>query len=384
MVTRSGYVVAAAAIVFLAAGWISGFDELLAVGVAALLLILFSLAWVGFRPSLEVERTIEPDRVTVGETSLGLVTVRNTGRRASRAMVAEERFGQESLEIPIRRLAPGEESSTPYQLPTGRRGVISVGPMVLRRSDPFGLVSTTRDYGVIRTLWVHPRVHPVRPLPSGISRDLEGPTSDTAPQGGMAFHTLREYVRGDDLRHIHWRSTARFGRLMVRHMVDSSHPVNTVVLDTRTSRYTGDHFEDAVEAAASIVIACIRNNFPIRFVTSDGAEVGSRRGITATAMLDLLAGVTRDDQHDLIETIQAVGASSQGGSLVFVTGDQDPEDLAALTRLRRRFDRMVVLRCHEGVTLGDGVGRTGVPGTVSIDATSTEAFTRFWARLSRA
>src|SRR5690606_20991656 len=137
---------------------------------------------------------------------------------------------------------------TPYELPTSRRGVISVGPMVLRRADPFGLVETTTHYGVIRTLWVHPRVHPIRALPSGVSRDLEGPTSDTAPQGGMAFHTLREYVRGDDLRHIHWRSTARLGNLMVRHMVDSSHPVNTVVLDTRAERYDPVRFEDAVEA----------------------------------------------------------------------------------------------------------------------------------------
>jgi uncharacterized protein (DUF58 family) len=384
VVTRSGYVVAIAAVAFLAAGWLSGFDELLALGAAALLLVVFSLAWVGFRPSLAVERTIEPDRVTVGETALGLVTVKNTSRRASRAMVAEERFGSESLEIPIGRLAPGEESSTPYQLPTGRRGVITVGPMVLRRADPFGLVSTSRDYGIVRTLWVHPRVHPVRPLPSGVSRDLEGPTSDTAPQGGMAFHTLREYVRGDDLRHIHWRSTARFGRLMVRHMVDSSHPVNTVLLDTRASSYAGDHFEDAVEAAASIVVACTRNNFPIRLVTSAGIDVGGRRTLTSTAMLDLLAGVTTDDEHELLESIQAISTSSTGGSLVVITGEPGADDLPALTRLRRRFDRMVVLRFHEGVQLGtSAMSRGGVPGAVSIDATSPEAFRQFWSRLSR-
>jgi uncharacterized protein (DUF58 family) len=202
----------------------------------------------------------------------------------------------------------------------------------------------------------------------------------------MAFHTLREYVRGDDLRHIHWRSTARFGRLMVRHMVDSSHPVNTILFDTRAASYSGHHFEDAVEGAASIVIACTRNNVPVRLVTSGGVDVGGRRTITSTAMLDLLAGLTVDDEHGLVESIQSVGASSAGGSLVFITGDPAAEDLPALTRLRRRFDRMVVLRFHEGVQLGEptATSRAGVPGAVSIDATSPEAFTRFWSRLSRA
>lgn len=384
MITRSAVAVGVTSLLLLSIGWLSGYDEFLALGTAGLLVLLFALAWVGYRPSIDVERTIEPDRVTVGETALGLVTVRNQARRSSRALVAEERFGDESLEIPIARLAPGEERSTPYQLPTGRRGVITVGPMVLRRSDPFGLVSTEREYGVVRTLWVHPRVHAVRPLPSGVSRDLEGPTSDTAPQGGMAFHTLREYVRGDDLRHIHWRSTARLGQMMVRHMVDSSHPVNTVLLDTRTDRYSTTRFEDAVEAAASLIVACARNNFPIRFLTTDGIDVGGgRRPVTATAMLDLLAGIHLVDDHDLVESVRVLGTSVAGGSLIFITGEAGGDDLPALSRLRRRFDAMVVLRFNEGVQLAEGLTRGAVPGAVTIDATSIESFVRSWSRLSR-
>ncbi len=386
MITRSGWFLAGVSLLVTVIGGVFAYDELLVIGITGLFLVVLALLWVGIRPHLDVERTIEPDRVTVGETALGLVIVRNLGSRRSRGLTAEEHFGGQSLEIPIPRLDPGEEASTPYPLPTRRRGVITVGPMVVRRSDPFGLVATERDYGVLRTLYVHPKVHPILPLPSGVARDLEGPTSDTAPQGGMAFHTLREYVRGDDLRQIHWKSTARLGNLMVRHMVDSSHPVNTVLLDTREDHSTAVGFEQAVEAAASIVVACARQNFPIRFLTTGGVDVGGgRRPVAPTAMLDLLAAVERSPDEDLIESVKVLGTSSTGGSLIFVTGESSADDLPALSRIRRRFDQMVVLRFNDGVQLLEPTpgSRGAVPGAVTLDLTSSEAFVKMWSRMGR-
>ena len=140
------------------------------------------------------------------------------------------------------------------------------------RQDPFGLVRVEQVRGEVTTAFVHPPTVELDPLPASFERSLDGPTSDTAPQGNQAFHQLREYVPGDDRRMIHWRSSARTGTLMVRQHVDTSLPDLTVVLDTRAARWEGDDdaFEVAVEIAASLVVTCARRGFPVRLLTTDG------------------------------------------------------------------------------------------------------------------
>ena len=89
----------------------------------------------------------------------------------------------------------------------------------------------------------------------GQTRHLEGPSSDTSPQGNITFHRLRDYVAGDDLRLVHWRSSARAGKLVVKHNVDTSQPYSVVLLDLRPGRYTAESFESAVDVAASVLVA---------------------------------------------------------------------------------------------------------------------------------
>ncbi|PZF99378.1 DUF58 domain-containing protein, partial [Nonomuraea aridisoli] len=167
--------------------------------------------------------------------------------------------------------------------------------------------------------------------PSGRAHHLEGPAGDHAPSGTVTFHTLREYVVGDDLRHVHWRSSARTGTLMVRQFVDAALPTTTVVLDTRGLT------EPAVDAAASVALASARAGYPAAVVTGEGPLTGARAD--AETILDRLALV----RPGTTGVAEALRTARGGGSLVLVTGD--PSQTARAAGARRRFDRVVCVVC---------------------------------------
>ena len=111
-----------------------------------------------------------------------------------------------------------------------------VGPLRVTRHDPLGLVAVARGHGETVRVWVHPRIHPLTAVPAGVARSLDGRV-DRVPHGSITFDTLREYVIGDELRHVHWRTSARVGELMVREHLDTSLPRMVVLLDDRSESY---------------------------------------------------------------------------------------------------------------------------------------------------
>ncbi len=86
-------------------------------------------------------------------------------------------------------------------------------------------------------LYVHPRISSLERLGSGFLRDLEGQTTQDLSPSDVAFHTLREYVPGDDRRHVHWKTTARIGKLMVRQFVDTRRSFLSIVISTDPADY---------------------------------------------------------------------------------------------------------------------------------------------------
>ena len=195
----------------------------------------------------------------------------------------------------------GRSAVITTDLPTDQRGVFRVGPLDVTRADPFGLVRSGEPDEGITKLWVHPVVHQLEPFPSGIARDLEGPESGEALEGGVTFHTLRDYVRGDDLRQIHWRSSARSNKLMVRHNVDTNRPRTLVVLDTRAIVYSAEAFEDAIRAAASVVVASMNRGFEFRLLTTDGLELNQR--MPPATIMDRLAEISLTFRGTIEETL---------------------------------------------------------------------------------
>jgi uncharacterized protein (DUF58 family) len=376
VLTGSGRAAAVAGPLLLVAGVLTHWPELMALGVGCLLALVAALWWLVRRPELEASREISPARVREGERAVARLTLTNTGAHRSPPMLATEAVGRRRVGVRLPSLPRGGTTTVSYDLPTDRRGLHDVGPLTLARSDPLRLVLVSRQHGSRSLLAVHPRVHAVEPVPTGRARDMDGPTSLAAPQGGIAFHSLREYVAGDDLRLIHWRSTARAGQLMVRHNVVPNEPRMMVVLDTSMPPYSPTSFEDAVRVAASLCVAACDAGFPLRLATTGGATaVAERGGDGVVNVLDLLAGVEAEPDDPGLPALVGLVPDDDGVSLGVVTGQPGP-GLRAVTAVRNRFDMISLIQVGEQFDRAP----TAVAGAFVVNCRTSEDFAQVWNR----
>jgi uncharacterized protein (DUF58 family) len=359
IVTKRGWGVSGAGAALMGAGFLFGYPEMAVLGLLALTATLVALGHAALRPELAVRRAVDPDRVSRGEGSTVTLAIRNIGRFGAATLVAHDRCGwgivvpearqpaqsSATVPVPLLRLRRGRETEVSYPVPTTRRGVVHVGPLQITRRDPLGLVSFTRGHGDTAQIWVYPKAHPMRAVPAGISRSLDG-RLDRVPHGAITFDTLREYVIGDELRHVHWRTSARVGQLMVREHVDTSLPRLVVLLDDRLESWpafegiTCEEFESACEAAASVVTAAVREDLPITLYLVSGVAAGAGRVRgSARALLDLLAeaGLETRAEDALITATNRLRQYRPGDTLIYLTGTGGHHDLSLVTALKGPF-----------------------------------------------
>jgi uncharacterized protein (DUF58 family) len=341
--TATGRAVLGGALAGYAAGVALGYPELVAVSASGLALLLLASVAVLLRPRLAISRQVRPARVTAGEPVLGRLEVQNASRWPSPSFVAVDRLGADAIELPVAAVRGRGQRVQHYPIPTRRRGRFALGPVTVERRDALGLLRRAQPHGHEEALWVHPRAHTMAALPVGMLLDQEGPLAENAPKGSVTFSSLREYVPGDDPRQVHWKSTARTGTLMVKEHVDTSRPTTTVLLDTRAGLWSDPAgFEDAVEIAASVVVAAQRQRRPValHLLGEDRAAV-ERSG--ATSPLDRLAAIGTSADSDPTRVVAAAEAAQPGGALVVVTGAAEPVAVTQLAGQRRRFAPVVLV-----------------------------------------
>jgi uncharacterized protein (DUF58 family) len=289
------------------------------------------------------------------------------------SFVAVDRVAAQRVELAVAALSSGGRRAVHYPVPTQHRGRIILGPLTVERRDPIGLFRRAQPITADALLWVHPRIHPALPLPVGLVLDYEGHASANARLGTVTFASLRDYVRGDDPRRIHWRSTARTGRLIVREHIDTTEPTTAVVLDNAAA-LSSAAFEEAVEVAASIVRAVQSVGRPVALhVVSEPAVEG------VVSLLDRLAAVAPAPTSDTaaLEAVQRVPA---GGVLVVVTGT-DPRLLSRFADQRRRFNPVVVFEMLCGTDEVPAATRRR-PGMAVLSAPSAAEAIGRWNRLA--
>jgi uncharacterized protein (DUF58 family) len=341
--TVPGVAALLAGIVSLALGL--GFDWLAfdLVGLGLLAAVVIGFAVIARPSALLIDREIQPPRVPKGSAAIALLTFANRGRRSVPVTVATQPFGGTRVRTVIPKLRRGERGTRAYRLPTTRRGIFDVEPVEVTRRDPYEFYRVSRRHGHVERIWVYPRILPFRRLQSGQTRHIEGPSSDASPQGNITFHRLREYLPGDDLRLVHWRSSAKTGRLLVRHNVDTSQPYTVVIFDQRPHVYTEASFEEAVDVVASVVTTSAADKAPVELRLTDGTVVGGARLREPAPIIDHLTGVQADPRGSLQAQLLLERRGRGGTSLVVVTGVLDAADLPFVAALRRRFDLLVLI-----------------------------------------
>jgi uncharacterized protein (DUF58 family) len=378
-VTPAGRGTLAAGVLITLAGLLSGYPTLVALGATLVLAVVIALVLVGRPPDLTSSRVVRPDRVIEGEKAVTDLTITNRGRHTSSASHGLEQVGETSIGIDIPTLEPGGSVTISNEVTTGRRGVFRVGPLTVRRGDPIGLARRGDINSELTRLIVHPRTHEVTPFPAGIRRDMEGLPSGEAAEGGITFSNLREYVPGDDLRLVHWRSSARVGQLMVRHNIDVHRPRTTVILDTSRELYDEESFEDAVRASASVIAAAMVRRFRFTLRTSDGRVIDDRS--SRVAVMDFLAAIEPNDDPSL-DLGQAALLASQdptGISCATITGRAGVDALSTLGPVRNRFDQLTLVRMGTGTS--SEIYELG--GAILINARTSVDFANAWNRRMR-
>lgn len=274
-------------------------------GVAGLGIALLGLALAGVvsvlsRAKVAPKRTVRPRTVQRLGACTGVLELTGTSKRFPVVFDATDEVAGEVVAVDLPLLAPGRRVKVEYPIPTHTRGLLRVGPLTLSRRGPAGLAHARTVVGDVVEVRVVPRVLPVRGLPGGVRRGHVG-ADERVERGGTDLVGLREYVPGDDLRRLHWATSARTGTLMIREDADPARPHLAVVLDDHLESYAAaEDFEDAVEVAASLVTVAIAEGHPVRLVSSSGAvDVELPAGAVdadASAVLAALADLKAADR----------------------------------------------------------------------------------------
>ena len=252
-----------------------------------MLLLIAAVFTIG-RLDLTSHIGVEPSRVVVGDRAAGSLTLHNKRNRAARSLRIELPVGKAAAVYGVPYLAAEGEVEELFVVPTNRRAIIPVGPVSTVQGDPLGIYRRTRVWSDREEIYVHPITTGLSTLSSGLIRDLEGQTTPHLSPSDIAFHTLRDYVPGDDRRHVHWKSSAKNGRLLVRQYVDTRRSHLAVLLSTDLNEYASeDEFELALSCAASVAVQSMRDEQTLSLF------VGDRQFPTVNVrhMLDLFSGV---------------------------------------------------------------------------------------------
>jgi len=230
-------------------------------------------------------------------------------------------------------LWPGEEAPAPCQVEAQRRGVFQIGPAQIYSTDPLGLQTFAQRMPLLSELTVYPALLPIQEswLRGVAAQGWRGTASALTRGSGDDFYGVREYGPGDELRRVHWRTTARTGTLAVTEYAQGVTMDVTVALDLSRAAYIGTGegedgaLESAVTLAATLADDFLRHGHTVRLLTAgaradEAAFAGGPQDMPR--LLETLARVQADSMLTLAEVLDSERAlGGAAATLVVITPD---------------------------------------------------------------
>lgn len=299
------------------------------------------------RLRLSNERAVRPNEVEIGSRLTGELVITHHSRIPVGVLLLEDDVPAELGQRPrfmVDRATQNWHRRLQYPLFGHYRGRFHTGPLRVRLTDPFGLVTVDRAFTTTSELLVTPQVHRLDP-PGGTGGG--GQSGDDRPHRigitGQDDVLVRQYHDGDDVRRIHWRSTARRGEMMVRREEQAWDPTCAILVDNRTTAHTGDNlhgsFEWAVSFAASVGAHYLGDGYAIEIHHGQGrldlAHVSAQRDAVRHVMLQGLAELELRAQPSLNHAVSELQSDSAGQLVVAVLGRLSATEAALIAGARR-------------------------------------------------
>ena len=322
--------------------------ELNVIALALTVPLVIAALFVLGRASYQVTLDLQTHRVVVGTRAVGRVEVANPTQRVILPSRIELAVGSATAQFMVPRLPSGEMHEELFAVPTKRRAVLVVGPVRSVRDDPLSLMRRQVTWAKEQELYVHPRTVRLDEAASGFLRDLEGTPSSHLSSSDIAFHALRDYVPGDDRRHVHWRTTARTGKLMVRQFEETRRSHVVVALNNLAEHYaTDEEFELAVSSAASLSAQTFREE---KELTPFSFDTNQRTGTFRQMMDDYTVIDPIKDRFDLHELGQkAADLAPNASAVMLVVGSHTTaRELNSAANQLPIGVMAVAIRCVEG------------------------------------
>lgn len=394
MLTPSGWLLLIGSALLIAAGWVFGSTELLAVGVAGTAVAVLALAYVKVCPPLRaMSRSLKPQQIHVGSECHVQLELANPSRfRTPVLRLADEisfstKNSMSDFRSPDLLVAPvssGDRLTVSYRLPTEERGRAITGPLTLTVADPLSMAARHFLVGSKAEALVYPAVVPIKPPPRLPGNTFDAVRRSPMAQSGDELYGLRPFQRGDDPRHIHWRSSAHHDELIVRQFEEFSHTHTTVLLDTRSAELNAEagfeRFEAMVSAAASICWASLRRGDQTRLTTT--ADYDSGFGCDSAHLHKIYEhlALVSPDVGSLIGAVERLGREHGGGLVVAVVAEADGTEAGSLTPLGSQFtSKTVVLFTAAEQAQAGRLPPTFVPGTALLPVDEPSGFAEAWA-----
>ena len=342
----------AAGITAMLCGVVLGETDLVRAGVLAAAIPLVA-AVVVHRSRLQVanRRGLEPRRAASGDTVTVNLTITNRSVLPTGALMLEDQLPARvtgRARFVVDSLAGREARTVSYRIPALGRGRYRVGPLRIRLGDPFRMIELTRSFSTTTEFLVTPRIDRLPALDPPRSDDLGGTSgSHSIGSNGADDASTREYRVGDDLRKIHWRSTARTGQMMVRQAERPWRAHSTVLLDVRsvahwsrpeepepgssdaTDERRASSLEWAISAAASIGVQAMRAGRDVGLI-ADAQQETRAQFPNADELTTHLATIRESPAADLARISDLIRTAARDSALIAVLGRLGAADIRLL------------------------------------------------------